>query len=63
MSIFVPLITFLVLWQGFIFLRNSQAPQIVMVIVAILWGVGGVALLFCGLQLVGGEASRTTPAA
>ena len=45
-SIFVPLITFLVLWQGFIFLRNSQAPQIVLVLVAIIWGVGGVALLF-----------------
>ena len=45
-SIFVPLVTFIVLWQGFIFLRNAQAPQIVLVLVAIIWGVGGVALLF-----------------
>lgn len=45
-SIFVPILTFLVLWQGFIFLRNNQAPQIVMVLVSIIWGVGGVALLF-----------------
>lgn len=45
-SIFVPVVTFIVLWQGFLFLRDSQAPQLVLVIVAIIWGVGGVALLF-----------------
>jgi alpha-glucoside transport system permease protein len=45
-AVFVPIITFLVLWQVFIFLRDSNAPQIVVVVVAILWGVGGVALLF-----------------
>ena len=45
-SLFVPVFTFLVLWQGYIFLRDSQAPQIVIVLVAIVWGVGGVALLF-----------------
>lgn len=45
-SVFVPIATFLVLWQGFLFLRDNQAPQIVMVAVAILWGVGGVALLY-----------------
>jgi alpha-glucoside transport system permease protein len=45
-SVFVPLITFFVLWQGFLFLRNSKAPQAVLVGVAIIWGVGGVALLF-----------------
>jgi alpha-glucoside transport system permease protein len=45
-SLFVPLITFLVLWQGFVFLRDSQAPKLVIVLVAILWGVGGVALLY-----------------
>ena len=45
-SIIVPLITFVVLWQGFIFLRDSQAPQLIVVLVAILWGVGGVAVLF-----------------
>ncbi len=45
-SFFVPVITFLVLWQVFIFLRDSSAPQIVIVVVAIIWGVAGVALLY-----------------
>jgi len=45
-SLFVPVVTFLVLWQVFLFLRDSNAPQLVIVLVAILWGVGGVALLF-----------------
>jgi alpha-glucoside transport system permease protein len=45
-SLFVPILTFVVLWQGFVFLRDSQAPKLVIVLVAILWGVGGVALLF-----------------
>ncbi len=45
-SLFVPVLTFLVLWQGYLFLSKSQAPQIVLVVVAIIWGVGGVALLF-----------------
>jgi alpha-glucoside transport system permease protein len=46
LSLFVPIVTFIVLWQGFIFLRDTDAPQIVIVIVAIVWGVGGVAALF-----------------
>ena len=45
-SLLVPVITFLVLWRGFIFLRDSDAPQVVQVLVAIVWGVGGVALLY-----------------
>jgi alpha-glucoside transport system permease protein len=45
-SLFVPILTFLVLWQGFLFLRNANAPQLVLILVAIIWGVGGVALLF-----------------
>ncbi len=45
-SLFVPIFTFIVLWQGFLFLRDSEAPQIVIVAVAIVWGVGGVAALF-----------------
>jgi alpha-glucoside transport system permease protein len=45
-SLFVPVVTFLVLWQGFLFLRDSNAPQIVIVIVSIIWGVGGVAMLY-----------------
>jgi alpha-glucoside transport system permease protein len=35
-----------ILWQGFIFLRESEAPKVVIAIVAIIWGVGGVALLY-----------------
>lgn len=45
-SLFVPVVTFIVLWQVFLFLRDTEAPQIVVVLVAIVWGVGGVALLF-----------------
>ncbi len=45
-SILIPLVAFLVLWGGFLFLRDSNAPQSVIAIVAIIWGVGGVALLF-----------------
>jgi alpha-glucoside transport system permease protein len=45
-SLFVPILTFLVLWQGFIFLRDSNASKIIIVTVAIIWGVGGVALLY-----------------
>ncbi len=45
-SIFVPAATFVVLYIGFRFLRDSGAPQIVVTIIAIFWGVGGVAALY-----------------
>jgi alpha-glucoside transport system permease protein len=45
-SVFIPLITFIVLWQGFLFLRDAQVSQLTLVVVAIVWGVGGVALLY-----------------
>ncbi len=45
-SIFVPAVTFIVLWQGYLFLSEANAPQILQVIVAIVWGVGGIALLY-----------------
>lgn len=45
-SLFVPVLTFIVLWQGFVFLRNANAPKLVIVLVAVIWGVGGVALLY-----------------
>lgn len=35
-----------ILWQGFYFLRDSTAPKWVIAIVAIIWGVGGVGILF-----------------
>ena len=45
-SLFVPVLTFLVLYAGFRFLRESDAPKGVIALVAIIWGVGGVALLY-----------------
>jgi len=45
-SILVPLLAFGVLRQGFIFLRDADAPKWVIVLVAIVWGVGGVAMLY-----------------
>lgn len=45
-STFIPAITLMILWQGFIFLRDSDATQLIITIVAILWGVGGIAALF-----------------
>ena len=45
-SIFVPIVTFIGLYAGFIFLRDSDAPKGVVAIVAIIWGVGGVAALY-----------------
>ena len=45
-SLFVPIVTFLVLYAGFRFLRDTDAPKGVITVVAIVWGVGGVALLY-----------------
>jgi len=45
-SIVVPVVTFIVMWRGFIFLRDGNAPQLVIALVAIIWGVGGVALIY-----------------
>jgi len=42
----IPLIAFYVLYQGFLFLRDSDAPRVIITLVAIVWGVGGVALLY-----------------
>jgi alpha-glucoside transport system permease protein len=42
----IPLIAFLVIYAGFIFLRDSDAPRWVITIIAIIWGVGGIALLY-----------------
>ena len=45
-SLAVPVVAFIVLYAGFIFLRDTDAPKLVIVLVAIAWGIGGVALLF-----------------
>ncbi len=58
-SLLVPIVTFLVLWQGFVFLRDSQAPKLVIVLVAIVWGVGGVALLYAVSNWLVEQLSQT----
>lgn len=39
-------VTFAVLWYGFIFLRDTTLPKWAVVLVAIVWGVGGSAAFF-----------------
>jgi alpha-glucoside transport system permease protein len=46
LAIAIPLLAFYVLYQGFLFLRGGDAPKGVITIVAIIWGVGGVAMLY-----------------
>lgn len=46
LAIVIPLAAFFVLYQGFLFLRGGDAPKWVVTIVAVIWGVGGVALLY-----------------
>lgn len=46
LAVSIPLIAFYVLYLGFLFLRDSDAPRGLVVLVAIVWGVGGVALLY-----------------
>jgi alpha-glucoside transport system permease protein len=46
LAVIIPLIAFAVIYFGFIFLRDSNAPKWVITIVAIIWGVGGVAVLY-----------------
>ena len=46
LAVITLLIAFLVIYGGFIFLRDSDAPKWVIALVAIVWGVGGVALLY-----------------
>jgi alpha-glucoside transport system permease protein len=45
-SILVPVIAFVILWQGFLFLRQNDSPKVVTAIVAVIWGVGGVAMIY-----------------
>ncbi|MCU0508528.1 MAG: sugar ABC transporter permease [Anaerolineae bacterium] len=45
-ALVIPLITLAVMIGGFRFLRDSNAPKVVIALVAIVWGVGGVALLY-----------------
>lgn len=45
-ALLVVVITLAVLYAGFIFLRDTTAPKIFVAVIAIVWGVGGVAMLF-----------------
>ena len=47
----MPLLAFAVLWQGFLFLRSNDAPKVVSGVVAVVWGVGGVAADLLGHEL------------
>jgi alpha-glucoside transport system permease protein len=46
LAIAIPVVAFLVLYAGFIWLREGNAPKWVVATVAIIWGVGGVAVLY-----------------
>ncbi|MCL7454030.1 MAG: sugar ABC transporter permease [Anaerolineae bacterium] len=46
LAIAIPLLAFAVIYYGFIWLRDSNAPKWLTAAVAIVWGVGGVAVLY-----------------
>jgi len=46
LAVAIPAIAFYILYLGFIFLRDSEAPRGIIALVAIVWGVGGVAVLY-----------------
>jgi alpha-glucoside transport system permease protein len=46
LAVIIPLIAFAVIYYGFLFLRDSDAPRWAITIIAIIWGVGGVAVLY-----------------
>ncbi len=45
-ALLVPSITVFIMIKGFIFLRDGDAPKYIIALVAIIWGVGGVALIY-----------------
>ena len=46
LAVLIPAVAFYVLYLGFLFLRDSDASRLVVALVAIVWGVGGIALLY-----------------
>ena len=46
LAILIPLVAFAILYYGFIFLRAGNAAKWLISLVAIVWGVGGVAMLY-----------------
>ena len=51
-AVAVPILTFVGLWQGFLFLRDAEASRWMIALVAIFWGVGGVLMLYLVANLV-----------
>lgn len=49
-SLGVPILAFVLLWVTFQFLRNSDAPKLVLALVAIIVGVGGIFVLFWAMD-------------
>ncbi|GBD83930.1 lactose transport system permease protein LacF [bacterium BMS3Abin02] len=49
-SLGVPIVAFILLWLTFQFLRKSDAPKLVLALVAIIVGVGGIFLLFWAMD-------------
>lgn len=45
-SLAIPVVTFIIMWRVFVFLRDGDAPRLLMAVVAVIWGVGGVAALY-----------------
>jgi len=52
------IVTFAVLWLGFLFLRDNTLPQVLNGVIAIIWGVGGIALLFFVANMVAESLPR-----
>ena len=59
--VLIPLLTLGVMIAGFRFLRDSKAPKLVIVVVAIVWGVGGVILLYAAATGSSSNCRAGTP--
>ena len=46
LSVIVPVVFFIVMRAGFIWLRRGNAHQVLIAVVAIIWGIGGFAMLY-----------------
>ncbi|MEA3377816.1 MAG: sugar ABC transporter permease [Chloroflexota bacterium] len=46
LSVVVPVVFFVVMRAGFLWLREGEAHQVLIAVVAIIWGIGGFALLY-----------------
>ena len=51
-ALIIPIVAFFLLWVTFDFLRNSEANRVLVVLVAIVVGVGGVFFLFWAMNRV-----------